>query len=217
MSAIKGTITIRRYAVLDMPEDYPRARMMKGIRAHMFLPIDPQSDALSSTGWVSIENSEDADLHPEKTHFGDQVRLSLRIDVLKPAPADVKRLLGPKIAAMAAEEGRPLSRRERALLKEEVVRDLKKRLLPKAKLIDMVWHLDENRVYFWSQGKGANESFVDLFVKSFGLRIEVEDASRWTNELLLGQVARKTIAPTMELWNGFKGVRPLGTQPVEDA
>src|SRR4051812_32883001 len=121
MGALRGSISVRRYAVLDPLPDDARRKLMRGLRAHLFSPIDPKSDADKSVGWVSILDSEDSDLHPEKTLYvasgGEQMRVSLRLDVLKPSAAEVRRQLNTRAQAAEAKEGRPLTKREKQALK----------------------------------------------------------------------------------------------------
>lgn len=219
MGALKGAIAVRRYTVPDaLPRD-ARARFTRGLRAHAFMPLDPRSEVDRSAGWVSILDGEDADLAPEKLFFvaagGEQLRASLRSDVLKAPASEVRRQVAARAAQMEADESRPLSRREKRLLKEEVTRALKLRAFPRVKIVDFVWDLDAKRVYFWSQAKGHNETFVDLFGKSFGLRIEVEGPARFA---LASPDAKRVAAlePTRELWLGFSGVRPLATAAGEE-
>jgi hypothetical protein len=220
MGALKGSIAVRRYAVLDpLPQDL-RKRLVRGLRAHAFLPLDPAtSDLDRSAGWVSILDGEDADLHPEKVFFvapgGEQLRVSLRIDVLKPPTSEVRRQLGVKVAEREATEGRRLSARERRGLREEITRTLRLRAFPRVKIVDAVWHLDAKRVWLWSQTKGANELFLDLFARSFNLRIEPEGAARWAHAIADARTLERLL-PTRELWTGFEGVRPLTGNVTDD-
>ena len=43
MGALKGSVTVRRY-VTRGPEPNDRNRLMKGIRAHVHVPIDPKGE-----------------------------------------------------------------------------------------------------------------------------------------------------------------------------
>jgi DNA recombination-dependent growth factor C len=219
MGALKGTISVRRYTIRDPLPDDARRKLMRGLRAHDFSPIDPKGDADRSIGWVSMLDSDDSDLHPEKVFFvasgGEQLRVSLRLDVLKPAASEVRRQLNTRALALEAKEGRPVTKRERRVLKDEITRELRLRTLPRVRVFDVVWNLDSRRLYLWSQVKTINEAFVDLFIKSFNLALEVEGPTRWAQE----SVGKKTLAqlePTPELWRGFAGVRPLSADVTED-
>ena len=220
MGALKGSIAVRRYAVLDpLPKDV-RERFVKGLRAHNFMPLDPQADLDQTSGWVSILDGDDADLSSQKVFFvasgGEQLRVSLRTDVLKAPAGEVRRQVAARAAEIEAKEERTLSRKERRTLQEEVARTLRLRAFPRVRINDMVWDLDGERVYFWSQTKAGNEAFVDLFVKSFGIQIEPEGAARWAQSLVDAKVVRG-LEPTRELWMGFEGVRPLATGVTDEA
>lgn len=226
MGVRRGSISVRRYVVLDPLPTRPHERFLKGLRAHAFLPIDPQSEIDRSAGWVSLLDGDDADLSKEKVYFvgaagpsgasSEQLRVALRLDVLKPPPAEVKRQTAARVQAIEAEEGRTLSRRERRTLQEEVARTVRLRAFPRVKLVDLVWDFAAARVYFWSQTKAHNELLLDLFPKSFGLRLEPEGAARWAGGFVdRDQLAR--LEPTPELWMGFDGVRPLATGTTTDS
>lgn len=212
MGVLKGTITVRKYRVLDaIPESY-NVRFLRGIRAHAFMPLDPKSEVDTASGWVSLDDPEDADFAPEKIFYDGQVRIALRVDKLKPPAPVVARELKKRIAQMEAEEGRVLARRERRLLKEEVVRGLRHRAFPSVKVVDVVWFTEDQRIYFWSTTKGMNEAFVDLFVKSFGLKLDREGPGT----LVAGLSNIKQLEPSRELWLGFEGVRPLQSNTTDD-
>lgn len=219
MGALKGSIAVRRYVVHGaLPQDL-RRKFTKGLRAHCFMPLDPTQELDRSSGWVSILDGEDADLAPEKLFFvaagGEQLRFTLRTDVLKAPAAEVRRQAGLRSAEKEASEGRPLSRHEQRELKEEVARTLRLRAFPRVKLVDVVWDLDAGRIWFWSQTKAANELFLDLHAKTFGVEIEAEGPGRWARGLV-DEKALAKLEPTPELWAGFEGVRPLGAAPTED-
>ena len=210
---------MRRYIVLDaLPPDV-RRKFVKGLRAHCFMPLDPAQELDRSSGWVSILDGEDADLAPEKVFFvaagGEQLRFTLRTDVLKAPPAEVRRQASLRAAEKESAEGRQLSRSEQRELKEEVARTLRLRAFPRVKLVDAVWDFTSGRIWFWSQSKAQNELFLDLFAKTFEARIEAEGPGRWARGLVDDKALAK-LEPTPELWAGFAGLRPLGSAATED-
>ena len=219
MGALVGSISVRRYKILDpLPAD-ARAKFARGVRAHAFAPLDPKGEHDRSLGWVALNDYDDADLRADKLFFvgagGEQLRVTLRIDVLKPPPAEVRRQLQTRVQTMEAAEARKLSRREKSLLKEEITRSLRQRSFPKVKTVDVVWNLDTSRLYFWSQTKAINQVFLEQFVRSFGLRLEVEGPARWSRQTIDEEQLKK-LEPTPELWLGFAGVRPLATAQEND-
>ena len=220
MGALKGSISVRRYLVTDkLPAD-ARKKLVRGIKAHAFTPIDPKTDVDRSIGWVSILDSEDTELVSDNTLFvatgGEQLRVSMRMDVLKPSSAEVRRLLDTKVKAGEAEEKRKLTKRERRELKDEIARQLRLRTLPRVKTFDVVWNLDTGRLYLWSQTKTVNEHFVDLFLRSFSLKLTVEGPSIWARDTTDAATLTR-LEPTPELWMGFEGIRPLTGNVVEES
>jgi DNA recombination-dependent growth factor C len=219
MGALNGSISVRRYRIVDPLPDGVRQKFVRGVRAHAFAPLDNKGDQERSVGWVSMLNHDDTDLRADKIFFvcagGEQLRLALRIDVLKPPPAEVRRQLQTRAAAMEAEQGRPLSRREKSALKDEIVRLLRQRTLPRVRVVDVVWNVDSGRLYLWSQTKSVNELFIDQFVKSFGLRLEVEGPGHWTRSAAEKALLER-LEPTRELWVGFAGLRPLSSSAAQE-
>src|SRR6266702_7259812 len=96
MGAVQGTVTVRRYLVRgDRPKD-PQ-RLVKGVRAHVLVPIDPRSDVEKVAGWASLHDPTDLELTAEKLFFGATVGLALRVDTLGAPAAVVKRLVAEKL------------------------------------------------------------------------------------------------------------------------
>src|SRR5262245_13619637 len=99
MGALKGSITVRRYVVRgEKPKDL--SRLVKGIRAHALLPIDPKSDVEKIHGWASLEDPDDVELSSEKVFFAGTVGLALRVDTLRPPAAIVKRMVAERLRAL---------------------------------------------------------------------------------------------------------------------
>jgi hypothetical protein len=219
MGALRGAISVRRYAVLDPLPDDVRRKFVRGIRAHAFLPLDPKAEADRAVGWVSIIDGDDAELTTDKLFFvgqdGEQLRLTMRIDVLKPPAGEVRRQVEARAAEIEAAEKRPLSRREKRMLKEEVARTLRLRTIPRVRLTDVIWDLDERRLYLFSQVRSVCETFVDLFAKSFALKIDVEGPAAFARTSL-GKKAAGALEPTEALAFGFPELRPIAQAPIED-
>jgi len=204
MGALKGTATLRRYLVRgEAPKEL--ARLVKGVRAHAFIPIDPHGEVERATGWAAIEDPQDLDLTSDKLHHGEALALALRIDTLRPPSAVVKRLVEQGLRAL----GRKPNRAEKRAYQQEVVRKLRTQYHPTMRSYDCVWVLEAGRVLFFSHGKGPNEALLELFKKSFGLDLQPEGPA---------QVARKAVGPlpaslppTPEMTFGFPGLpgRPV--------
>jgi recombination associated protein RdgC len=208
MGALKGSVTVRRYRVRgEKPKEL--ARLVKGARAHAFLPIDPKTDVERSHGWAAIHDPDDTELDSANTFFEGRLALSLREDVLRAPTAVVKRLMAEKLRPL----GRRPSKNEKSQAKQEVVRALRGRYLPVTRTWDLVWNLDEGTVLFWSHAKRTNELALELFQKSFGLELVGNGPGRVAGR---GQVP-KDLQPTPEMLFGFPGMPGRATEEMTDA
>src|SRR4051812_42678607 len=98
MGALKGNVTVRRYLVKgDPPRD--QAKIIKGVRAHALVPIDPKSDVERVQGWSCMEDPDDVDCTSDKVLVGGVLCLSLRVDTLKPPAGVVRRIVAEKLKA----------------------------------------------------------------------------------------------------------------------
>jgi hypothetical protein len=205
MGAFKGSITVRRYLVRgEKPKE--QSKLVKGIRAHALIPIDPKSDVEKIHGWACVEDPDDLDLTSDKIFFGDTVALALRVDSLRPPAAVVKRVVLERLKQL----GRKPNRAEQKAMKEEVKKSLRNRYLPVQRTYDLVWQVDSGTAYFWSHAKATNELAIDLFFKSFALELVPNGPG-----LVAGRGSIPTgFQPTTEMIMGFPGLpgRPTAVE-----
>jgi len=209
MGALKGSVTVRRYVVKGKaPTD--KGRLVKGVRAHILLPIDPATEVERSHGWALAEDPEVLELSSDNIFVGGALVLALRIDTLKPPSAVVKRLVAEKLRAL----GRKPGKREKQEAKDWVVKSLRARVFPTMKSYELVWQMDENRLYFFAHAKGPNELLVDLFNKTFGVELVACGPGVIAAE---GGRLPAALAPTPELAFGFAGLpgRPIAGEDGE--
>ena len=208
MGALQGTVTVRRYIVRgDKPKD--AARLLKGARAHILVPIDPRSDVEKVAGWATLADPTDLDLTAEKIFFGPTVALAIRVDSLVPPAQVVKRLVAEKLR----QSGRKPNRAEKLAAKDEVKKSLRSRYLPTMRATDLVWQSDTGLLYLWSHAKAVNEVAIDLFFKSFGLELVPLGPG-----LVAGRGAiPASLEPTPELVFGFPGMPGRGHEEEDDA
>lgn len=168
MGAFQGSLTYRQYFVRgELPPDW-RDQFAEKINSHVFQPVSPDSDEERALGWCSPHFPLDVDLHEGLWLHDEYLVLALRIDTLKvPGPilkiyteAECRRV-------MAEQKVDTLNRYQRAEVKDRVQKELRKKILPTIKTIDMVWSLQTSMVRFWSGNTKTNEEFQELFEKTF--------------------------------------------------
>lgn len=197
MGAFKGAMSVRRYRVSGPPPK-DQARLVKGVRAHVLIPIDPKGELERAHGWASIEDPQRLELTSEALFFGGTLALALRVDTLRPPAALVRRMVERGLRAL----GRKPNRAEQKAFKAEVVKDLRQKIFPVTRAIDVVWDVDGGRVYVHSHAKAPNELVVDLFKKSFGLELEADGPGQAAGRLGV----RERLEPTPEMVHGFPGL-----------
>ena len=49
--------------------------------------------------------------------------------------------------------------------------NLRRKMLPTIRAVDLVWNLDAKTVWFWSHNRAMSETLEELFERTFGLRL----------------------------------------------
>lgn len=221
MGFMSSSMALRRYRVLATPPKDFRDAYEKGVRAHALVPLDPESSRAEekSIGWCSLFDENDLDFSFSKFFVDGRILLSLRIDSLKPPAAEVKRLLKLRQRELEAQRKEPLTAGALRELKEMIALDLRRRTPPKTRTADMVWHLDEQRLFFSSHSKSMNEAFLQLFGATFNVALDLEGPGFWAKAYAdtvdLAEALGRA-RPTAELLGGFHGLRPCPHADLSD-
>lgn len=172
MGAFTGGLTFRQYYVRDpLPADW-RERFQLGIEAHVFKPLDPAGEVERSIGWCSIHFPLDLDMMPEQYTYNDYIVLALRVDTLSVPGSLLRIFTEAECRRLMYEQKRSkLNRYEKAEIKDRVKLDLKKRLMPSIKTVDMVWNWQQGVLRFFAGNEKVNVEFMELFEQSFGLNL----------------------------------------------
>lgn len=172
MGLFKSTLALRRYRVMQKPPEAWREQFDKSVRTHALVPIDREGVAVKSTGWCSVYDAQKLDFDAE--YVEGHIWLSLRMDVLKPDPAEVKKQVKLAAQRLEAERKVPLSKAALRDVKALVVLDMRKTTPIKTRTVDAVWNLNAQRLYVLSQSKKANEIFISLFAQTFHIPLDIE-------------------------------------------
>ena len=172
MGVFSGSLTFKQYLVRDpVPEEW-RASFQKGVERYTFRPLDPANDSERSVGWCSPHFPLDLDLELSDLVYTDYLVLGMRIDAWSIPSSTLKIYTEAESRRVMTEQHRDnLSRYEIAEIKERVKLDLKRRILPTIKTIEMVWNWRDQVVRFFSSSQKVNLEFVDLFEETFSIRL----------------------------------------------
>lgn len=173
MALLSGTITYRKYRILDeVPRDF-KERMVQRLPRHCFREINPETNPERSLGWVNPFSPLDAVLNLEKVLFGKYILLGLRKDEKRVPPPLLKARLTEAMKHAAKDrKGRRLGRDEIAALKETVKMKALGETSPVSTFQEAVWDYETQEVYFSSQATKPNIEFSELFEETFELALE---------------------------------------------
>ena len=105
--------------------------------------------------------------------YTDYLVLGMRIDTWQVPSAMVKLHTDAEVRhIMQTQNKERLNRYEVAEIKERIRLEMKRKTLPMTKCVEMVWHLEEGWVKFFSQSQKLLGEFVDLFEETFQLRLK---------------------------------------------
>jgi recombination associated protein RdgC len=172
MPALTGTLSYARFYVDGELPDGFRERFMRAIRYRVIEPLGPDDDALERSGWSVMGEPFELELRYDNVFYNDYVNLGFRVDKWAFPSALLKTRVREAEALYKEKKGRErLGKRERAEIKELVLKKLKKQFVPNVRSFDLSWSLNEGLVRFFSQSAKPCALMQDLFAKTFHLKL----------------------------------------------
>jgi recombination associated protein RdgC len=175
MPALKGSLTYARFFVEGEPPKDFRERFMRAIRLRAMQPLEADDDVSERSGWCAIGEPFDVDLHYEGVFYNNFINLGFRTDRWV-IPGSLLRIRVREAEnAYLLKRGRErLSRSEKTEIKELVARKLRKQFVPSTRAVDLSWSLEDGVVRFFSQSARPTAGMLELFTKTFGLKLVPE-------------------------------------------
>lgn len=209
MGALEGSLTFKTFYVNGEPPNNFHDPYMHSLQSHFFEPLSPVGEEERSVGWVPAQDPIAEEFRRDQLFFNQYIVFAMRIDkwalpsawvkaMLRKALAERMPELTPEEAQKQKEDGklRPsakLSKREKDKVKLEVVTDLKHKILPTMKVIDVVWDINESMVRFWSTSQSVCDEFVELFEATFGLTLDADSPFLMAKHLGIGEKDLETM------------------------
>jgi hypothetical protein len=172
MGALSGNSNYLRFGVTGEPPNRMGDIFEQAIEARRFQPLNARSEENESAGWVAIEDPYDDDtpITRDRFAFGDLIALAYREDKFSVPRPLIKQLLKKKLAQLE-EKGEKLNRQKRKAAEQAAVAELKKRSLPRPRVMDVVWDLTRSQVRIFGRGAMATERAVACFERTFAVRL----------------------------------------------
>jgi recombination associated protein RdgC len=201
MPVLSGSLTYARLFVEgELPDDF-RERFINTLRLRAMKPLDADDDMPERSGWCALGDPYELELSYEKVFYNDFVNLGLRTDRWSiPAPL-LRANVREAEAAYLEKKGRErLTKRERNEIKELVLRQMRRQTTPVVRTVDLSWSLDERVVRFFSHSQRPTATMMDLFHKTFGLKLMPEAPFTLAARLGLSELEQQawdTLEPTV--------------------
>ncbi len=172
MGVIQGRCSFTSYHVTDLKRPLTLAQIDAGLHAYAAKDIKIQGGTKPLTyGWVpakiaEVEGSDEWSV--SNAHSNGGVLLRARIDKRQVPTALIQLCLKQRLTSMTKRNQKPLGRKERRELLDEIKTELLAQALPQISYVDAYWNNEQTQFYVFATSKQARLVMEDLFAKSFG-------------------------------------------------
>ena len=171
MGILSSTVSMTRYMVKGRLDEPIIESIIKGLKKYTISDIDSEASE-KSLGWTSFETPYSPDFDNSSFLFGTYLVFSLRVDRKSIPPKIINKHVAIEKERRLAKSGRRfISSGERKMIKEQVLHSLCLRVPATPNVYDLIWNYEENKLWFFSSLKSANEDLEDLFSQSFNLSL----------------------------------------------
>ena len=171
MGMLSSTVSITRYMVKGRLDEPVLETVSKGLKKYTISDIDSEASE-KSIGWTSFETPYAPDFESSSFVFSTYLVFSLRIDRKSIPPKIVNKHVSIEKDRRLAQSGRNfISSGEKKIIKDQVLHSLCLRVPATPNVYDLIWSYEDNRLWFFTNLKAANEDLEDLFSQSFNLSL----------------------------------------------
>ncbi|WP_419659773.1 hypothetical protein Dvar_00960 [Desulfosarcina variabilis str. Montpellier] len=171
MGILSSSVSITQYYVDGHIAEPIIETVAKGLKKFSVEEIDNESSD-KAIGWACFNNPFSTDFDENPFLIGTHFVFSMRIDK-KSIPAKiVQKHYTLEMKKRLESSGREfLSKTEKKEIKDHVLNVLNLRIPATPNIYDLVWNYEAERLWFFSNLKGANEELETLFTRSFKLKL----------------------------------------------
>lgn len=173
MGVFNGALSYTRYYVEgDLPDVEQREYVLERIEQYIITQLEVESEDEEAYGWACVESILDTDFNIAKLFFNEYLIFALRVERWR-VPAGLLKayVIEAERKLLLETEREYLPKQEKGELKEQLQKQLKRQTLPSLAGYDVCWHIERKELRFWSLSNRMNELFIDLFEKTFDLRL----------------------------------------------
>jgi recombination associated protein RdgC len=178
VGALRGSLSYLRFFVDGEAHPSAGAHYEKSLQSRRFLPLSPTGETMESAGWVPLEApfDDDTKLTRDLFLFGELIAVAYREDKYAIPRPLLQRETKKRLEKIVREEKKDAGELSRAFIKAveaDVLVELKRRTIPRSKLVDVVWDVARREVRVFGRGTIATERVASLFERTFQVRVEL--------------------------------------------
>ncbi len=188
MGVLEGSLSFRTFHVAGEPPNDFHQDYLARLRKYQFEPLSPLGDDERHLGWVTLQQPLEPQFDRVSCFYNQYMIFALRIDKWALPSALLKAHYALALSQRyAPQEAAKLSKRQRDEIKAEVTIELRQKMLPSFKLVDVAWNINERKLRLWSSSQGVIDEFQALFEQTFDIRLDADSPYMMAMDLGLNE------------------------------
>ena len=172
MGAFSGNMSFTQFYIDEPLANDWKVKYQDAIHHYRLKPLSAESEAERAIGWCHAQYPLETELDTADYLYTNYLVLGMRVDTWQVPAAMVKLHTDAEVRHMMLSQNKErINRYEVAEITERIRLQMKKKTLPITKSVDVVWHLDEGVIRFFSTAQKAITEFCDLFEETFQLKL----------------------------------------------
>lgn len=145
----------------NLIENFERA-----IAIRRFVPLHPEAKDTESSGWVSVQRPYLDEEPVLNNHFlfAERIVLGYREDKMSFPKAMLRDLIEQRLQEFPD--------KNRQVIESAVMSELRQRVLPQSKVVEILWDLSRSELRLFARGQGLVERFEKLFEQTFQMKLK---------------------------------------------
>ncbi len=200
MGVLHGSLTYLRFRVEGTVPSNCTEIFEEALSLRRFVPLHPEGEDNESFGFVPLQKpyADEEPILNDQFLFGDCIALGYREDAISFPKAMMRDLVQKRLDERQEKhhsEGGALAKQA---IQAAIMSEMRKRILPKSKVVDCFWDLSRKEVRFFARGKVISERFVALFEQTFQVKLRLKtyaDTAILSNLSLMDRGILETLKP----------------------
>ena len=171
MGILSSSVSITQYSVEGNLQEPILETIANGLKKQAIEEIDNESSD-KAIGWTCFNDPFSTDFDKSFFTIGTHWVFSMRIDKKTIPTKIIQKHYTLEMKKRLENSGREfLSKTEKKEIKDHVIHLLNLRIPATPNIYDLIWSYESNKLWFFSNLKGANEELETLFTRSFKLKL----------------------------------------------